>query len=66
MSVKLPSNKLKHPISKLIKSLQNLPEGTTYETSEEIFWGCEAPKVDLGTSYQYTINIVEGFSPPRS
>ncbi len=65
MSVKLPSNHLKHPIKRLIENLQSLPEGTTYETEDDLLWGGETLEHDLGTGYQYTVKIVEGFNPPR-
>lgn len=60
-----PSNKLEHPISKLIEELQRLPVGTTYEQVDGEFWGGEIPHTSLGTGYQMRINIVEGFNPSR-
>lgn len=62
-----PSNALKWPIIDLIKRLQSLPEGTTYEYDNDPsdFWGGEVPDMDLGTGYQLKVNIVEGFNPPR-
>lgn len=61
----LPTNKLQHPISRLIKRLQDLPEGTTYEECEKEFWGGETPTDELGARYRLRIDIVEGFNPPR-
>lgn len=67
MLVKLPANKMKNPISRLIEELQKLPEGTTYEeTSEDgMLYGGEVPEMELGTSYRRVIDITEGFDPPR-
>lgn len=65
VGTKLPSNKLKYPISDLIKDLQKLPVGTTYEEEEGELWGGETDDRDLGTEYQRKINIVEGFNPAR-
>lgn len=66
MSAK-PSNSLRKPVSELIRYLQGLPEGTTYQETEEgsLFYGGETPEQDLGTAYRMVIDIVEGFNPPR-
>jgi hypothetical protein len=60
-----PSNKLRHPIEELIAKLQGLPTGTTYEEECTDFYGGETPDMSASTSYQLTIDICEGFNPPR-
>ncbi len=65
--MKTPKNSLKHPIADLIKQLQSLPPGTTFEYhyDENDFYGGEVPDMELGTSYRLAVDICEGFSPSR-
>lgn len=63
--MQIPSNALGTPIEELIKRLQGLPPGTTYEEHECEFYGGETPGSTLGTGYKLVFSIVEGFNPPR-
>lgn len=57
-----PANALKYPIEQLIKQLQALPPGTTFEEEEGEYHGgqCVIDGKKLGTGYKRRINIVEG------
>jgi hypothetical protein len=58
----MPDNPAKHPISRLIEQLQQLPPDTTYDEDEPLWYGGQT-QIDgkwLGTGYQLRINIIEG------
>lgn len=59
---KMPSNALKHPISRLIEQLQQLPPNTTYEEigEEAVFYGGQTG--ELGTSYKLVFDVCEGLT----
>lgn len=62
-----PVNKLHRPIEDLIKHLQKLPPGTTYEETNGVGYGGQTQKPDgtwLGTSYHIELDICEGIVIP--
>lgn len=68
-NILLPSNRGEYPIQVLIDELSKLPPGTTYNRvagdGSELHGG-ETPDNALGTAYRLSIEVVEGFNPPRS